>query len=546
MPLHDYQEYGVGEVEQLVRDGAKSVLLTMPTGSGKTHCAVALIERLPKPTLFLTHRREIFDQTVRKLVEHGIDPAVLMPGVTTGNAHQLQIGGHDMVGEHEVVTVAMQMTAHSRMVRLRHKLPDYKTIIIDEAHHALAKTWLDVLRARKSAVRIGLTATPCRGDGRGLGDLFQHIVQPVDYTQLLDGGYLVDAPLSHIYTWPFDDSGVRVRMGDYAMGGEQGAAKRLDQTQIIGDAVGHWVKLASDRKTVVFASSVEHAVHLSDKFSAAGVCSDYISSKTDPDERREIIDNFRDGNLQVLCNFGILTEGTDIPTISCISLLRPTKQFGLYLQMVGRGLRTAPGKDELMLLDHVGIVPVHGLPTQDIQWELETSKIAAALTGNTYKRVVSGCPKCGKAMHKPPCSACGWKPDPIEHGAGVAATGELVRMSDGAAVQVEKVRADPLRSEYWRLRKKAEKDGRRNPHAFAAFLFNKQHKYWPPALWYLPDPRQMRAEDYYAAARRFADKQSYQKSEGYAAHAFREAYGRWPPQSVKIHYANLCRKQAVV
>jgi superfamily II DNA or RNA helicase len=249
----------------------------------------------------------------------------------------------------------------------RYEAPDL--IIVDEAHHAISEsTWGRVITAFPKAKLLGVTATPIRLSGEGLGDLFETMVQGPTMRELIELGAL--SPYRLFAPAGVDLSGVHTRMGDFVRG-ELAAA--VDKPSITGDAVKHYQKLAPGRRAVAFCVSVEHAVHVAEQFRAAGISAQAIDGGMDRTLRASVLSEFSKGRIQVLASCDLISEGFDVPAIEAAILLRPTQSLGLYLQQVGRALRTFPGKTEAVILDHAGNVKRHGLPDEDRVWSLDGS-----------------------------------------------------------------------------------------------------------------------------------------------------------------------------
>ncbi len=244
-------------------------------------------------------------------------------------------------------------------------------MVIDEAHHCRAKTYRKIIEAYPEAIILGMTATPCRGDGRGLGNIFDCMVECPPVQALIDLGFLVP---TKVYAPVRPDlKGVRVEKGDYAKGQ---LAERMNQGELVGDIVTHWIRLSERRKTVVFATGVAHSVHIRDEFRRAGIMAEHVDGSTPVDERETILARLSRGEVEVVTNCMVLTEGWDQPDVSCIVLARPTKHMGLYRQMIGRVLRPSPGKTDAIVLDHAGAVFEHGFVEERVYWTLDQDKRA--------------------------------------------------------------------------------------------------------------------------------------------------------------------------
>ena len=531
MPSYAFQWDAIEQVMTALQEH-QSVLLQCPTGGGKTRMATEIARLCEPRVLFIAESREIIKQSISTFEGQYMDVDSLTADRVTGGAA--------FDGFSADFVIASQRTAWSRGVKRGHDLGDFRTIVIDEAHHIRARTYHELLKLWPDAKRVLLTATPVRGDGKGLGNVATCMVQGSDYggnySHLTDAGVLVPCPPDRVWSWPQSLSGVRTQAGDYAMGGEKGAAKVMDTPKLVGDIVAHWKDLAEGRPTIVYATTVAHAEHIEQAFLEAGVRAATVHAKTDKVERDRILTDLSDGEVEVVCNYGVLTEGFDCPSLSCIVLARPTKQQGLYLQMVGRGLRACEGKRDLMVLDHAGIVPMHGLPGTDIQWHLTEDGRASVSTG--LKAVP--CPKCRAILNsRGACGACGWKPEKrlrFKDGEQLAG-GEheddghekkinLVRMSDQKAAEIKAEASSERKSEYWRLRKVASKRGLSD--GWAAHKFKDRYGEWPPYIWQLPNPLKVQPAEFLEAAQRFAQSKGWKK--GWASFQFKNVYGQWPPR----------------
>ena len=399
--LRPYQHDVVAEFDHAVAAGQRRIILVAPTGSGKTVIAATIINRAVEAhqrVLVIAHRREIIQQTRDKLIANGLQPGVIQAGLEK----DLRLLAP--------VQVASIQTLWSRAIRSETiPLPVATLVIIDEAHHSRANTYQKIIEAYPDAILLGLTATPCRGDGRGLGNVFETMVECPQVAELISGGYLVK---SRVYA-PIDPDlkGVRTEKGDYVV---SQLASRMNTDQLVGDLVTHWHKHGERRPTITFAVDVAHSVHIKDEFINAGVRAEHIDGSTPKDERDAILERLKSGETEVVANCMVLTEGFDCPDIGCIILARPTKQIGLFRQMVGRGLRPAPGKKDVVILDHSGAVFRHGLPEDHVEWTLNVDRRAENPTQDRRRRgeepKLRTCPSCQVMMTKPPCPSCGWMP----------------------------------------------------------------------------------------------------------------------------------------
>jgi superfamily II DNA or RNA helicase len=262
------------------------------------------------------------------------------------------------------------------------KLPPADLIVVDECHHCPANSYQTIIDAYPDAIILGLTATPCRGDGRGLGGIFQTIIETPQVAELVEKGFLVK---TRVYAPVIPDlKGVRIQAGDYA---ENQLADRMDRPQLIGDIVTHWHKYGEGRRTVAFAVNVAHSIHMRDEFIKSGVHAEHIEGTTPKDERDATLARLASGEVELVTNCMVLTEGWDMPEVGCCILARPTKKMGLYRQMIGRVLRPAPNKADAIILDHSGAVFKHGFAEDYVEWTLDPDRRAESREQQTREQM---------------------------------------------------------------------------------------------------------------------------------------------------------------
>ena len=398
--LRTYQTDAIQSLRRSIASGRTRPLLVMPTGSGKTVVASELIrsaETKGRTVLFLAPRRELIYQASQKLTDVGVDHGVIM-------------AGEDFYGIHGV-HVACIPTLHARAVRSnRIDLPYADLLIVDEAHIGVGGMAQELILsyAEKGSVVVGLTATPARADGRGLGLIYDDLVQGPTVRQLTELGHLV--PARYFVGESPDLSGIKTTAGDFNQGQ---LGERVDTPKLIGDIVSNWARLCPDRQTFVFAVNVAHSMHLAEEFRAIGVRAEHIDGNTELEERQGIMSRLRTGDIQVLVNCQVMTYGVDFPPVSAIVLACPTKSISKYLQMVGRGLRTHPGKGDCLVLDHAQACQRLGFADDEFPWALtddekvqdrkakdkkEAKEITCPECGATF-RAARKCPNCGHDMH---------------------------------------------------------------------------------------------------------------------------------------------------
>lgn len=411
--LRDYQARAKQDLRAQYREGHRSGILVCPTGGGKTTVAASVIYDAiakAKNAVFLAHRKELIEQCSNRLDDSGIDHGIIKAGNPRVNPSlQVQVAS--------IQTLVRRVVPKDGELLPREK-PPVDLFIIDECHRAEAPTYKKVLSYYPNAAILGLTATPHRSDGRGLGDMFDFIVEASTPAELTERGYLVPA---RVFSTPLlpDFSKVKKKLGDFAQGEVE---KLVDRPQLIGDIYGHWKEHAHDRQTVIFAASCIHAQHIARAFLDKGERAEYLDGDTPEEIRSAILARLDSGETQILVNVGILTEGWDNPKVSCVVLARPTESLVLYLQMVGRGLRTLPGEDgwpkerwgerkkkDCIILDHGGNTVRHGFVTEAREWTLEGNKGQKS----SHAKLIT-CPKCYAIFEGRACPDCGTVPKAAE------------------------------------------------------------------------------------------------------------------------------------
>jgi len=390
LPLRDYQQADLDRLRAAYRQGHKAVLYQAPTGSGKTVLFSHVVEGAAArsvPTAVIVHRQELLDQCSRALHSLGLDHGIVAAGRHASPMHNVLVCSAQTL---------VRRIGQPQFRRLR-------LLVLDEAHHATAGTWRKIIDACPEARLLGVTATPLRLDGRGLREVFDHLVTGPTVGDLIQRGYLSDY---RVYAPPstLDLTGIRKQGGDYAKGE---LAARVDKPRIIGDSVQHYRRLCDGQPAIAFCASVKHAEHTAEQFRAHGYRAESIDGTLSPQVRRARIEALGRGELNVLTSCEIVSEGTDIPIVAAAILLRPTQSLGLCLQQVGRVLRPAPGKDYALILDHVGNVARHGFPDDEREWSLdglpagkvkdpvETVRTCAGCFA-AFRPIMRVCPYCGE------------------------------------------------------------------------------------------------------------------------------------------------------
>lgn len=379
--LRDYQLRAIDALRAAYASGSRAPCLVLPTGGGKTVIIAEILRLLQlraSSALVLVHRDEILQQTERKLRDAGV-------------RYGLVAAGHDP-DQSQLVQLASVYTAARRL----EQISPPRLIVVDECQHATSATWLRVRERFPDALLLGVTATPCRLDGKGLGSVFDRLVIGPTVAELTSAGYL--APARVLAPSAPDLSGAPRRCGDYSAETLTAFSERPGLT---GDAVEHYRRHASGSRAVIFCVNRRHAALTAVAFSDAGIQAAAIDGSMPNQERRQILDGLRGGSLRVVTSCDLISEGFDLPELECAILLRPTASLGLHLQQCGRALR--PGKPLAVILDHAGNCLRHGLPTTPREWTLAGVDRRAALPAmhrcqvcfSVWEGSATTCPQCG-------------------------------------------------------------------------------------------------------------------------------------------------------
>ena len=350
--LFDYQEDMKARIEKALCLH-RSVMAQMPTGTGKTYLLTAVIDSFvranPKAKVWIVaHRRELvsqIDETVRKFHSYSSATSSLLSSVKAMSIQWL-MRHYDEIEEEPGM------------------------IVIDEAHHALAKTYKEMWERFPKAKFLGLTATPCRLNGKGFIDLFDVLVQSWDVPEFISKGRLatydfVSIKSDGVTQRLIDSLQKRGADGDYQ---NKEMDMLLNKKPSIERLYRSLEEFGKDRKGIVYAINISHAQKITKLYQEHGVKAIAIDSKTPATEREQDIEAFKKGDIQVLVNVDIFSEGFDCPDVEFVQLARPTLSLAKYLQMVGRGLRVAKGKKNCVIIDNVGLYRVFGLPSQVWNW----------------------------------------------------------------------------------------------------------------------------------------------------------------------------------
>jgi superfamily II DNA or RNA helicase len=397
MKLRPYQERGVTEIRGEYAKGRRAPLYVLSTGGGKTYtfCYVAQAAAAKgNRVCILVHRKRLLKQASRSLASMGIEHGVIAPGFSA-TPDDIQVAS--------IQTLMNRIKKHPE----RHH---FDLLIPDEAHHATSSSWRELFTLLPQAKILGVTATPARTDGQGLGvtagGIFDAMVIGPSMRELIDMGNLVE-PVLYAPPGDLDMSGVKVTKGEYEA---RETEERIGKSKIVGDAIKYYGEMCKGQPAAVFTITVDEAKRVAAKFNEAGYRAVSIDGTMEDDEIDQAILDLETGKVQVLVSCDMVSEGFDLPAIAAAFLLCPTKSIIKYLQQIGRSLRPSPGKDHALIFDHVGNCFVHGLPDEEQDWTLNgkpkrkrgTRVVepvqAVRQCDGCYAvfKPASHCPKCGK------------------------------------------------------------------------------------------------------------------------------------------------------
>lgn len=372
--LRQYQQELINNIKRSINSGKRSVCAVLGCGGGKSVIEAAIAKSANDKgnrVLFLVHRSELCEQINNTFALCGVNPMLTQVGM--------------------VQTVTRRLA----------ETPEPQIIITDECHHSLARTYLNIYYYFPDAVRIGFTATPVRMGTGGLGKVFDDLIESVSTKWLIDNHYL--SPYKYYSYKLIDRSGFHIKRGEFDI---SEVVETMEKPKIYGDTVLNYQKIANGKKTIVYCASIESSRMTAKEFQENGYKSAHLDGTTPTKERDRIVEAFRNGEIDILCNVDLFGEGFDVPDCECVILLRPTKSLTLHIQQSMRSMRYKPDK-QAIIIDHVGNVFEHGLPDDVREWTLTAKKTKAQ---NTVK--VRECPECYAVYpaNSDSCPVCGYTP----------------------------------------------------------------------------------------------------------------------------------------
>ena len=364
LSLRPYQSSLVEQVSEAFRSGARSAVMQLGTGGGKTATASAILARTVargRRAVFLAHLDSLLDDTRERLSTAGLRAGYVQAGRPVDPDAPIQ--------------VCSMQTLHSRGVR-----PPADLVIVDECHRAMGASIRGILDAYPKAWLLGLTATPQRGDAKPLGDVFERLICGPSNRWLTDAGFLVPVDVL--------------------------APASFSEKALVDEPVAAYAKHAAGSRAIVFAANVAHAEKLTAEFNAEGFAARCVTGETSREERRAVREAVTTGEVLVLVGVSVFIEGFDLPAIETVVLARGFTVTGAFLQSIGRGLRPCPatGKARCTVIDLRGCVHIHGLPDEDRVWSLTGKAVRRAETVTALRRCAGclaifrpakRCPRCG-------------------------------------------------------------------------------------------------------------------------------------------------------
>lgn len=438
--LRGYQEDAKGEILAAWASGYQNVGLVLPTGAGKTVLFSNIISEFKGASVAIAHRQELVSQISLALaafeIRHGIiGPKEVISGIVTAQMNDL---GRSFHAPNSGVSVAGVDTLVRRVKALGASANKVGLWVQDETHHLLKENkWGKAVSMFPNAKGLGVTATPERADGKGLGrkadGLLDVLIVGPSMRELIDAGYLTDyrivAPPSDLDMSVLNTG----KDGDFTRPTLKLAIRK---SHVIGDVVKHYGKFARGMLGVTFATDVETAGDIAVSFRAAGVPAEIVSAETPLPLRREILRRFRNREILQLVNVDLFGEGFDLPAIEVVSMARPTQSYALYVQQFGRALRILNGKSSALIIDHVKNWERHGLPDIKRPWSLAGRDRRASKPSDAIPlRVCSQCTRVYERFHKN-CPYCGYYPQPAGRSGPEFVEGDLTELDPAVLAEM--------------------------------------------------------------------------------------------------------------
>ena len=406
--LRKYQEQFIDDIGYEFGLGRRRICAVAPCGAGKTLVTGWMSRGAAlngKRVLFMVHRQELIDQTSKTFSALGIRHGIIAANAPTD---------YDL---------SVQIASVQTLVRRLDKVPRPDFLICDECHHIIAGTYRKIIDHWQPLV-LGVTATPERLGGQGLGDVFETLVMGPSVKELVEWGNL--SPFDY-YAPPskFDPNECHVRFGEFV---QRDIIGQVDDADVIGDVVKYYKELALGKRAICYCVNRAHSEHISQMFISAGIPAQHVDGETPKNIRNQAIEDFRNDKIKILSNAELFGEGFDVPSMEAVILARPTASLALYIQQAMRAMRHDDDNPDkrAIIIDHVGNVFRHGLPDEEHEWTLENQKKKRQERTTSIKV----CPQCFQAIKSAyqTCPVCGYVF--VTEREPTAAKGTLVKISE--------------------------------------------------------------------------------------------------------------------
>lgn len=451
--LRDYQE----ELRQGIYqswDSFKNVMGVLPTGGGKTVIFSKILhDHGNTPSVAIAHRKELVTQISLALAREDLPHSIIGPEKTVKDICAEHFSECGVVYGH--ANMPIKVAGVDTLIRRKKELGQWanqvRLWVTDECHHLLkANKWGQGVEMFPNAKGLGVTATPIRADGKGLGShaegVFDDMVIGPSMRELINRGFLTDY---RIFAPPSDLDITQVERGADGDYKKPQLKKAVRQSHLVGDVVNHYLRIAPGKLGITFAESVETATDLANQYRAKGVPAEVVDATTPPNVRKEILRRFKNREILQLVNVDLFGEGFDLPAVEVVSFARPTMSFALYVQQFGRALRILEGKDVAIIIDHVGNVMKHGLPDKERVWSLDARERIPRMKNPDDEVPIRYCVNCTQPYERSlvVCPYCGTKWEPESREKIEYVDGDLYELSPEVLAEMrgdlERVNKDP-------------------------------------------------------------------------------------------------------
>ena len=438
--LRDYQQNLKNKTKEAFKK-YKKVIMLAPCGAGKTVISSSILEdslKKDKKVWFIVHRQELLKQA------------------------------KDTFDDDKIKVYMIQTLVNDIKKEKINEIPDM--IIFDECQHSTSKTYLELFNRFPNTYFLGLTATPCRLSGKPLGDIYETIVKEIEADELIKNNYLAD----YDYYAPkvnADFSKVKIFNGDY---NKEEIEKIMNNNTIYGDIIKYYKELANNKKTIIYCPTISYSLKIEKLFNDNGLNAKHFDGTTNDEERKQIVEDFREGKINILTNVDLIGEGFDVPSCECVLLLRPTQSLSLYIQQSTRCLRRN-GDKKAIIIDFVGNCYRHGLPTEKREWSLD-QPIKCKNPSGENAILIRQCPRCYK-VYQPKtriCPYCGYEAPKTEREIKQEEKAELERITK---IEKKKKRQEVgMAKDFESLLKLAKERGYKNPAGWAYCILKARKK----------------------------------------------------------------------